>query len=390
MRLNFTNAGVIALALCFFQCSIKRESSNTTSDTTADLSITTMQKEVFGKMPEGQEVFRHVLKNKNGLEVHVINYGAIITHLLAPNKSGQLEDIVLGYDSLNSYLKSSPYFGAVVGRYGNRIANGKFKLDGNEYTLVQNNNGQHLHGGTKGFDKVFWNVEPAQSPKGQSLRLTYLSKDMEEGYPGNLNVSALYTLTEDNALEVVYTATTDKKTVVNLTQHSYFNLSGNAKRDILDHQLQLNANQFVPVDKTLIPTGKLQPVSGTPFDFTKLTSVGSRINGSHEQLKIGGGYDHCWVLSSEDSLKNAATLYDPTSGRTVEILTTEPGIQFYSGNFLDGSIRGKNGVQYTHRYGLCLETQHFPDSPNRPEYPSVVLTPGEEYKTVTIFRFGVK
>jgi aldose 1-epimerase len=324
------------------------------------------------------------------VEVHVINYGGIITHLKTPDKNGVMEDIVLGYDSLDGYLKESPFFGALIGRYGNRIGKGKFKIDGQEYSLVQNNNGQHLHGGIKGFDKVFWDIQEISSDKGKALRLTYLSKDMEEGYPGNLNVTVDYVLTDNNELDINYSATTDKKTVVNLTQHTYFNLSGNVKGDILDHVLQLEADQFVPVDKTLIPTGKLAPVAGTPFDFTKPTAVGQRINEKNEQLTIAGGYDHCWVLSSKDSLKTAGTLYHPASGRNIEVLTTEPGIQFYSGNFLTGSITGKNGVVYKHRFGLCLETEHFPDSPNQPSFPSVLLEPGQTYQTKTIYRFSVK
>jgi aldose 1-epimerase len=386
---------VNGLILCFLaaillvNCNPKANTTEVTQDSTATAK-SAMLKEKFGTLPDGKEVQRYVLKNKNGVEVHVINYGGIITHLLAPDKNGKLEDIVLGYDSLGGYLKESPFFGALIGRYGNRIANGKFSLDGKEYTLVQNNNGQHLHGGTKGFDKVFWNIEELPVESGMALRLTYLSKDMEEGYPGNLEVAVDYHLTENNELEIDYKATTDKPTVVNLTQHTYFNLSGNAKRDILDHVLTINADQYVPVTKVLIPTGKLAPVANTPFDFNTPTAIGARINDKHQQLQFGGGYDHCWVLSDQDSLKTAATLYDSTSGRTVEVRTTEPGIQFYSGNFLTGSITGKGGVVYKHRYGLCLETEHFPDSPNQPQFPSVVLKPGETYRTQTIYQFGIR
>lgn len=373
------------LAGTFFSCGSGSKTTEVTADANANDSIA-MQKDYFGTTPDGQEVHKYVMKNKNGLEVHVINYGAIITHLKTPDSSGEFDDIVLGYDELQGYLKSSPYFGAIVGRYGNRIAKGKFTLDGTTYSLAENNNGQHLHGGVKGFDKVYWNIEPVSPAK---LKLTYRSKDMEEGYPGNLDVTVYYTLTDDNALEIEYEATTDKKTVVNLTQHTYFNLTG-AKRDILDHVLTIYADRYVPVDKVLIPVGDLKPVNGTPFDFTNPTPVGQRINDDHEQLKVGGGYDHCWVLNGQDSLKTAASLYEPTSGRYIEVLTTEPGIQFYSGNFLDGTITGKGGVTYSHRYGLCLETEHFPDSPNRPEYPTVVLNPGEVYKTTTIYRFGTR
>lgn len=346
-----------------------------------------MQRELFGKLPDGREVYRYVLRNSNGLEVHAINYGGIITHIKAPDKAGNMGDIVLGYDSLQGYLKETPYFGAVVGRYGNRIANGKFSLDGREYTLVQNNNGQHLHGGTKGFDKVFWNIEPQG---GSKIMLTYRSADGEEGYPGNLDVQVEYELTDTNELRISYAATTDKKTVVNLTQHTYFNLTGNASSDILSHELQLNADRFIPVSRTLIPLGELAPVKGTPFDFTTFTPVGQRIEAVHPQLQFAGGYDHCWVLSSTDSVKNAGSLYDPSSGRVVEVMTTEPGIQFYSGNFLTGSITGKGGVVYKRRWGLCLETEHFPDSPNQKQFPSVVLNPGETYRTFTAYRFGIR
>lgn len=389
MRNRWINILLLSAAIAAGGCKSKTENQEVSADSTAHVS-TAMQKQSFGKLPDGREVSRYILKNKNGVEVHVINYGGIITHLMAPDKDGKLEDVVLGYDSLEGYLKSSPYFGALIGRYGNRIGNGKFTLDGKEYTLAQNNNGQHLHGGDKGFDKVFWEIEPFASDKGQALKLTYLSKDMEEGYPGNLNTEVEYILTDNNELEINYRATTDKKTIVNLTQHTYFNLTGNVERDILDHELMLKADQIVPVDKTLIPTGELLPVNGTPFDFNVATPIGKRINDEHEQLKFGLGYDHCWVLSSKDSLKLAGSVYEPGSGRMVEVYTTEPGIQFYSGNFLDGTITGKGNVTYQKRYGLCLETQHFPDSPNKPQFPSVELNPGEEYRSQTIYRFTVK
>ena len=344
-------------------------------------------KRLFGLMPDGQEVYEYTLINKNGIEVRVINYGGIITSIIAPDKNGVMEDIVLGYDSLSGYLKETPYFGAIVGRYGNRIANGKFTLDGTTYTLAQNNNGQHLHGGIKGFDKVFWNIEDTGQNK---LKLMYLSKDMEEGYPGNLNVDVTYELTDTNELKIAYSATTDKKTIVNLTQHSYFNLTGKAKGDILNHELTLYADKFVPVTKVLIPTGELMPVKGTPFDFNTSTAIGVRVNDKHQQLEFGLGYDHCWVLSSEDVIKHAASVYEPTSGRTLEVYTTEPAIQFYCGNFLDGSITGKYNVVYKHRYGLCLETEHYPDSPNQKAFPSTELKPGEVYHTQTTYVFGTR
>lgn len=381
---------MVIVVSAMFSCVSK---VSTTAEPAQDSVVTeraVIQKEKFGTLPDGREVMRYVLKNKGGTEVHVINYGGIITHLKAPDRTGKIEDIVLGYDSLSGYLKESPYFGAIVGRYGNRIANGKFTLDGNEYTLVKNNNGQHLHGGTKGFDKVFWNIAEVESDSGMALRLTYLSKDMEEGYPGNLNVTVDYTLTDANELKIDYSATTDKATVVNLTQHTYFNLSGNAVRDITDHILTLNADEYLPVNKVLIPTGKPAAVEGTPFDFNTPTPVGQRINANDSQLKIAGGYDHCWILAGPEGLKTAATVYDSITGRTVEVRTTEPGIQFYSGNFLNGSITGKGGVVYKQRYGLCLETQHFPDAPNQPQFPSVVLKPGETYQTQTIYKFGTK
>lgn len=341
----------------------------------------------FGKTAEGAAVTEYTLTNKNGVSLSVINYGGIITKLVVPDRHGKLEDIVLGYDSLDGYLQESPYFGAIVGRYGNRIANGKFILDGTSYTLAQNNNGQHLHGGIKGFDKVYWNIEELDSNR---LKLTYLSKDMEEGYPGNLNIEVIYALTDDNELKIDYSAVTDKKTIVNITQHSYFNLTGNVKRDILEHQVEIYADRFVPVTKVLIPTGELKKVHGTPFDFTRQASVGSRINEKDEQLEVGGGYDHCWVLSEPGQMKHAATVYEPGSGRVMDVYTTEPGIQFYSGNFLDGSLTGKSGIVYGHRYGLCLETEHFPDSPNQKSFPSTELKPGETYRTQTVYKFSTK
>lgn len=344
---------------------------------------------LFGRLQDGQEVLEYVLVNANGIEVRVINYGGIITSLKTPDRNGIVEDVVLGYDSLSGYLNDNPYFGAIIGRYGNRIANGKFTIDGKEYQVAQNNNGQHLHGGVKGFDKVFWNINLI-GEKSKSLKLTYLSKDMEEGYPGNLRIRVTYTLTDANELIVDYQATTDKKTVVNLTQHSYFNLTGNVKRDILDHEVTLYADQFIPVSKVLIPTGELKNVNGTPFDFRKQTAIGLRTNDKDQQLEFGRGYDHCWALSSKNSVKHAATVYEPVSGRVVDVYTTEPGIQLYCGNFLDGSITGKQGVVYKHRYGFCLETEHFPDSPNQKNFPSTELSPGEAYRTQTTYKFGTR
>jgi aldose 1-epimerase len=380
-----------AVSLGLASCGKKTETAPTETQDTVKTEVK-VTKDAFGKLPDGTEVFRYTLKNANGLEMQVINYGGIVTSFKMPDKNGVSEDIVLGYDSLSSYLKETPYFGALVGRYGNRIAKGKFSIDGVVYDgLAKNNNGQHLHGGVKGFDKVFWNIEPVESVDGAAIKLTYLSKDGEEGYPGNLNIEVLYTLTDGNEWQIRYKATTDKKTVVNLTQHTYFNLSGNAKSDILKHELYLKSDQFVPVDKVLIPTGKLELVKGTPFDFNAATAIGARIKDKHPQLKNGfDGYDHCWVLSSTDSVKLAGSLSEPTSGRLVEVYTTEPGIQFYSGNFLDGKLIGKGGVAYQRNYGLCLETEHFPDSPNQPSFPSVLLEPGKTYETYTAYRFSAK
>jgi len=380
------------VACASISCKPKTEEKAPPVDSAA-LAVATpkaLTKEPFGTLPDGQAVDRYTLTNKNGVVMQVMNYGGIITSLRVPDKNGVVEDVVLGYDSLSGYLQPTPYFGAIVGRYGNRIAGGKFKLDGKTYTLAQNNNGQHLHGGLKGFDKVYWTITEEPSAEGTALRLQYTSKDMEEGYPGTLNVTVRYTLTNDNALKIDYEATTDKKTVVNITQHSYFNLTGNGKHDILGHELTLAADKLVPVGKTLIPTGKLTDVTNTPFDFRKPTIIGARIDGKDQQLVYGGGYDHCWVITPGDSTKAIATVYEATSGRVLEVYTTEPGVQFYSGNFLDGSITGKGGVVYTKRFGLCLETQHFPDSPNQPSFPSVVLNPGQTYKTQTVYRFSTR
>lgn len=369
----------IFIAMAVVSCSTETRVSDKASVT----------KETFGTMPDGTAVDQFTLVNKNNLEVKVITYGGIITSLKVPDREGKFKDIVLGYDNLESYLKSTPYFGAIIGRYGNRIADGKFKLDDTEYTLAANNGRNHLHGGVKGFDKVVWKGEPISEKDGVGLKLTYTSPDMEEGYPGNLKVTVIYTLTDDNTLTFDYTATTDKKTVVNLTNHSYYNLTG-VKEDILNHEVQINATNYLPVDSTLIPTG-VEPVAGTPFDFTSAKKIGKEINEDNAQLKNGLGYDHCWVLKEgKDSLNFAASVYEPTSGRVMEIYTTEPAIQFYTGNFLNGSNIGKDSVVYNYRTGLCLETEHYPNSPNQPDFPSVVLNPGEEYHTTTVTRFLVK
>ena len=344
----------------------------------------------FGKTPDGQKVDIYTLTNRRGSEVKITNYGGIITSLKVADRTGKRDDIVLGFDNLDDYLRGGPYFGALVGRYGNRIAKGHFTLNGKQYTLAVNNGENHLHGGIKGFDKVVWEARILKVPNGAALRLTYLSKDGEEGYPGNLSVKVIYTLTNANELKIEYWATTDRDTVVNLTSHSYFNLAGQGNGDILNHQLLINARRFTPTDAGSIPTGELKSVKGTPFDFTSAFRVGDRINDDDQQLKFGKGYDHNFVLNGRmGSLRQAAVVYEPNSGRLMEVWTTEPGIQFYSGNFLDGTLTGKDGKVYRERYGLCLETQHFPDSPNKPSFPTTVLRKGQRFHTLTIHKFKV-
>ena len=350
-----------------------------------------MTKQSYGRTPVGTEVSLYALVNKNGMEARITNYGGIVVSLLVKDRNGNPANVVLGYDSLASYVKDTPYFGSLIGRYGNRIGKGKFQLGGVTYTLVANNGVNHLHGGLKGFDKVVWSVDEKASVPGESLVLTYLSKDGEEGYPGNLSVRVVYSVTSDNELKIDYSASTDKTTVVNLTHHSYFNLAGEGNGSILDHELFIDAARFTPVDTTLIPTGELRNVLGTPMDFTTQTAIGARINDNYEQLQKGGGYDHNWVLNKPvGSMGLAARVYDKASGRVMEVLTTEPGMQFYSGNFLNGTLVGISGVKYQHRYGFCLETQHFPDSPNKPEFPTTVLEPGKPYTSTTVYRFSAK
>lgn len=341
---------------------------------------------IFGFTPDGTPVEIYTLRNVNGVEAHILNYGGIIQSLKVPDKNGKLGDVVLGYDSLASYETNSPYFGALIGRYGNRIAKGHFNLNGIGYTLATNNGVNSLHGGVKGFDKVVWHATPGRSTQGATLELTYTSHDGEEGFPGTLKVTALYTLAADNALRLDYTATTDKDTVVNLTQHSYFNLAGHG--DILGHVVYLNADQFTPVDATLIPTGELKPVAGSPFDFRQPTAIGARIGQANEQLKFGKGYDHNWVINHPmGELGLDARVTEPTTGRVLEVWSTEPGLQFYSGNFLDGSNVGKGGRVYEFRNGFCMEPQHYPDSPNHDNFPSVVLHPGETYHNTIVYKF---
>lgn len=378
----------VAAAAGMVLCSCSPEHSRMAADhATRQLDI---KVKPFGETPDGQQVRLYTLRNVNGLSAEIMTYGAIVVTLKTPDCKGKMDDIVLGYDNLQDYIKNSPYFGAIVGRYGNRIGQGKFTLDGVEYKLAVNNGENHLHGGVKGFDKVVWSDEPVWKADAVGVKLSYLSKDGEEGYPGNLSATVTYLLTNANELRIEYQATTDKATPVNLTHHGYFNLTG-AKRDILDHVLALNADKFTPVDKGLIPTGELLRVAGTPMDFTRPTAIGAGIGNDFEQLKFGGGYDHNWVLNKGGrGMIAAARVYEPATGRVMEIRTTEPGIQFYSGNFLDGTITGKGGTVYKHRWGLCLETQHYPDSPNKPDFPSTILRPGQKYETTTIYRFSAK
>lgn len=341
----------------------------------------------YGAVRAGSYADLFTLSNDQGVRVVLTNYGGIITALHTPDRHGQAGDIVLGYDTLEEYLAHNPFFGCLVGRFGNRIARGKFRLHGQDYTLAQNNGVNHLHGGLVGFDKVLWAAEPFADPTGVGVKLSYVSPDGEEGYPGTLTTTVTYTLSNDNRLRLDYHATTDRATIVNLTNHSYFNLAG--RGDILGHLLQINADAFTPVDATLIPTGELRPVAGTPLDFRTPTPIGARIEADDEQIRLGGGYDHNFVINgTPGELRRAAWVHEPDSGRTLEVLTTQPGVQFYSGNMLP-TLTGKGGQVYRRRSGFCLETQHFPDSPNQPAFPSVVLEPGEVYAETTVFVFGV-
>ncbi len=354
-----------------------------------------VEKTPYGKMPDGREVSLYTLSNGNGMVMRVTDYGAIITELWVPDKNGAAADVALGYDNLDKYMEATPYFGSVIGRVGNRIARGKFTLDGKQYTLAVNNDLNHLHGGLTGFDKVLWNSEPAKRDGAVGVKFAYRSVDGEEGYPGNLDCVVTYWLTEKNELELEYSAKTDKATPINLTNHCYFNLRGHNGGDILGHEMMLNASRFTPVDETLIPTGELRPVKGTPMDFTIPVPIGARVNADDEQIKFGLGYDHNWVLDKEKpgEMSLCARVREPESGRVMEVWTTEPGVQFYCGNFLDGTNIGKGNAVYHHRNGFCLETQHFPDSINkqgREGWPSAVLKPGETYRHHTIYRFSAE
>jgi aldose 1-epimerase len=375
--MKLTATAALALLLVLSGCSQSRKEERK------------VEKQPFGKTADGTPVDLYTLTNSKGVRVAITNYGGIVVSLFTPDRNGNLGDIVLGFERLEDYLKGHPYFGAIIGRYGNRIAKGRFTLDGVEYKLAQNNGENHLHGGLVGFDKKVWKARDFVDAEGQHLELRYTSPDGEEGYPGNLDVTVTYSLNEQNQLRIDYVATTDKPTVVNLTNHSYFNLAGEG--DILGHLLRLNADYFTPVDAGLIPTGELRPVKGTPFDFTEPTPIGARIEQDDEQLRYGRGYDHNFVLrGGGGSLAEAAEVYEPKTGRVLRVLTTEPGMQFYTGNFLDGTLRGKYGRVYHRRTGFCLETQHFPDSPNKPHFPTTVLRPGQTYRSTTIYEFSAR
>jgi aldose 1-epimerase len=376
---------MVWVLLCFltviFSCkketAVKEEGEQ--METKAQMDV---QKQGFGQLPNGQNVDLYVLTNAAGIKARVMTYGATLVSLEVPDREGNFADITLGCDSLEGYLSASPYFGSTVGRYANRISKGKFTLDGVEYTLAQNNGENHLHGGIQGFDKVIWEAEPVRMEEAVGVKFVYLSKDGEEGYPGNLTSTVAYMLTDRDELRISYELETDKATPVNLTHHSYFNLAGQGNRDILDHELMIDADKYTPVDEGLIPTGEIRNVEGTPMDFTTPHTIGERID------QVEGGYDHNFVLRGDGgTLILAARVYEPESRRVMQIRTTEPGIQFYSGNFLDGSITGKAGKVYHKHYGFCLEPQHFPDSPNKPNFPSTILRPGDRYMSLTVFKF---
>lgn len=384
MKTSFWKISTIVFAtLLSTQCKNKQQD-------VVDKPTMSITKAPFGSI-EGKEVSLYTLENTTGMQVGIINYGGRIVSLQIPDKYGKYDDVVLGFDSLDLYLRENPYFGALIGRYGNRIAKGTFTLDGQSYQLPKNDGQNHLHGGPNGFDKVLWEAEMLQEADKVSLTLTYVSKDMEEGYPGQLTAVVTYSLDDKQELTVHYEAQTDKTTIVNLTQHSYFNLSGDLASSIADHQLQLDADAFLPVDATLIPTGEIRAVEGTPFDFKTMKPIQKDIEIKDEQLQRGLGYDHCWILNnSNGEIRRVAALYHEHSGRLMEVFTDQPGIQFYSGNFLNDTYANKNGGHINYRSGLCLETQHYPDAPNHPAFPSVVLRPGEIYKTTTSFKFSVK
>lgn len=362
-----------------------QDTTEQTTELTSEQMENKITKEPFGKAPNGEEVSLYTLTNQNGMQVKISNYGAIVTSIVTPDKDGNMGDVALGFDKVDGYIPNDPHFGGIVGRYANRIAKGKFTVEGKEYTLAVNNAPNHLHGGITGFDRVVWQAE--EMPADNALRLTYLSKDMEEGYPGNLSVTVTYTLTEDNGLKIDYEATTDKATPVNLTNHSYFNLTAGKEKDILNHVVTINADKYTVSDETLIPTGELKSVKGTPYDFTTPQPVGTRVH----SLPGGFGYDLNYVINNGgEELTHAATVHDPATGRVMEVHTTQPGIQFYTAYHLDGSLTGKNNTQYKRYAGLCLEAQHFPDSPNKPSFPSTIIKPGEKYQETTIYKYSTR
>jgi aldose 1-epimerase len=383
---------LLAGILCFTVATLFAAVSHAQENTASKDKKMKISTEKFGTTPEGNEITLYTLTNAQGIEVKIINFGAIIQSLKTPDRNGKLADIVLGFDNLKDYVGKHPYFGAIVGRYGNRICKGKFTLDGKEYTLPINNPPNSLHGGLKGFDKLVWAATPFEDADSLGLKLTMTSPDGDEGYPGALTVTLTYTLTNDNQLKMHYEATTDAPTVLNLTNHSYFNLDGAGQGDILDQVITINADRFTPVDETMIPTGELRKVEGTPLDFRKAKPLGRDIAKTDEQLKLGLGYDHNFILNKAkaDAMTLAARAQGPESGRVLEVFTTEPGIQLYSGNFLDSTNVGKGGITYAHRFGFCLETQHYPDSPNKPDFPTVILKPGEKYDTITIYKFSAE
>ena len=363
--------------------------SNSCTKISKKMPIMKIEKIQFGKTIDGIDVEQYIMSNNKGMEISIIDYGGIITSWTAADKKGDYKDIVLGFNTLAEYEAETPYFGALIGRYSNRIAEGKFNLEGQEYTLAVNNGVNHIHGGLKGFDKVVWDAKTILNDSTVSLELSYLSKDMEEGYPGNLKAKVTYTLNNEDELSVIYEATTDKPTIVNLTQHSYFNLTADFNQDILGHEIVINANSYLPVDDTLIPTGEFREVNKTPFDFRKSKAIGKQINDENAQLEIGNGYDHCWVLNDQDKgLRFVASAYEAVSGRLLEVYSDKPGIQFYTGNFLDGTLPTKSKGTYQIRTGFCLETQHYPNSPNQDNFPSVILNPGNKYKSKTVFRLS--
>jgi aldose 1-epimerase len=349
-----------------------------------------VKKQAFGTTSDGAAVEQYTLTNANGMQAGILTYGGTIASLTAPDRTGKFGDVVLGLDDVAAYQKGTAFFGALIGRYGNRIGHAQFMLEGKAYTLIPNDNGNTLHGGSQGFDKHVWTATPGASPDGQTLELAYISKDGEQGFPGTLTAKVVYTLTEKNELKIEYSATTDKPTVLNLTNHSYFNLAGQGEGDVLSHEVMIDADRYTPVDDHLIPTGELSPVAGTPFDFTKSTAIGARIEQDNPQIKFGKGYDHNWVLNKTGAaLTKAAEVHESKTGRIMEVWTTEPALQFYTGNFLDGTLKGK-GKTYPRRGAFCMETQHYPDSPNKPAFPTTELKPGEIYHTTTIYKFSAK